>query len=247
MASDPTSSSPGNPPAGQTAEGEGVAAAVPALPATDPTVSDPAVSRPKADEKLIHDFDLDNDDEEELPTYTASEAAGAFATVFGFSWPYLKVYRKAVLIVAFGLLVETLFNVIMPLSLKFLIDDALGEEDFPRALSILGVLAVAGIVTSVVSIWYERWDARLSAAAVADIRQTLFEHSQSLSASYYSRTKKGEILSRFWVDMAAVESVIEHVANSALLPLFELLAGIILMLVLNWQLALVALLRFRSR
>ena len=31
---------------------------------------------------------------------------------------------------ASALLVETLFNVIMPLSLKFLIDDALGEEDF---------------------------------------------------------------------------------------------------------------------
>jgi ATP-binding cassette subfamily B protein len=249
MASDPTSSSPGNPPAGQAAEGEGVAAAIPAPPAadpaaSDPAASDPAVSDPKADEKLIHDFDLDDDDEEELPTYTASEAAGAFATVFGFSWPYLKVYRKAVLIVAFGLLVETLFNVIMPLSLKFLIDDALGEEDFHALYSILGVLAVAGIVTSVVSIWYERWDARLSAAAIADIRQTLFEHSQSLSASYYSRTKKGEILSRFSVDMAAIESVIKHVANSALLPLFELLAGIILMLVLNWQLALVALLVF---
>ena len=62
-------------------------------------------------------------------------------------------------------LVETLFNVIMPLSLKFLIDDALGEEDFQALYKILGVLAVAGIITSIVAVWYERWDARLAAGS----------------------------------------------------------------------------------
>ena len=44
--------------------------------------------------------------------------------------------------VGIGVVVETLFNVIMPLSLKFLIDDALGEEDFQALYKILGVLAV---------------------------------------------------------------------------------------------------------
>ena len=70
----------------------------------------------------------------------------------------------------FGVLVETLFNVIMPLSLKFLIDDALGEEDFQALYKILGVLAVAGIITSIIAVWYERWDARLAAWLIADVR-----------------------------------------------------------------------------
>ena len=35
----------------------------------------------------------------------------------------------------------------MPLSLKFLIDDALGEEDFEALVKILSVLAAAGIIT----------------------------------------------------------------------------------------------------
>ena len=47
----------------------------------------------------------------------------------------------------------------MPLSLKFLIDDALGEEDFGALVEILSVLAVAGIFTSIVAVLYERWDA----------------------------------------------------------------------------------------
>lgn len=186
----------------------------------------------------------DDDDDEDLVAYTASEAAGAFGTVWRFTWPFLSNYRKWMGFVLFGLLVETLFNVIMPLSLKFLIDDALGEEDFQALYIILSVLAVAGIFTSIVAIWYERWDAKLAASVISDVRSRIFEHVQSLPASYFQRTKRGEILSRFSVDMAGFESAVKHVANSALLPFFELLAGVGLMIYLNWQLAAVALLIF---
>ncbi len=92
--------------------------------------------------------------------FTAREAAGAFATVYRFTLPFLKNYKKGLAIVGFGLLVETLFNVIMPLSLKFLIDDALNEEDTQTLYRILVVLATAGIITSIVAVWYELWDAR---------------------------------------------------------------------------------------
>ena len=112
----------------------------------------------------------DDDDDEDLVVFTAQEAAGALATIFGFVKPFLSNYKKMLIFVGFGVLVETLFNVIMPLSLKFLIDDALGEEDFQALYKILGVLAVAGIVTSIVAVWYERWDARLAASMIADVR-----------------------------------------------------------------------------
>ena len=186
----------------------------------------------------------DDDDEEDLVVYTASEAAGAFATIWRFTWPHMRNYKSWVSIVALGLFVETLFNVIMPLSLKFLIDDALGEEDFQALYTILGVLAVAGIITSIVAVWYERWDARLAAGVISDVRAKLFDHVQNLPAAFFGRTKRGEILSRFSVDMAGYESSVKHFANSAALPFLELIAGIGLMIWLNWQLAAVALLVF---
>ena len=90
------------------------------------------------------ELELDDDeDDEDLVVFTAKEAAGALATVYGFIKPFLTSYRKLLAFVGFGVLVETLFNVFMPLSLKFLIDDALGEEDFQALYKILGVLAVA--------------------------------------------------------------------------------------------------------
>ncbi|MGY2989325.1 MULTISPECIES: ABC transporter ATP-binding protein [unclassified Bradyrhizobium] len=191
------------------------------------------------------EFELDDDDDDEdLVVFTAKEAAGALSTIFGFVRPILANYRKPFACVAFGVLVETLFNVIMPLSLKFLIDDALGEEDFGALYKILGVLAVAGIVTSIIAVWYERWDARLGAGIIADVRTRLFDHVQNLPSAYFARTKRGEILSRFSIDLSAFEGSVKTFANSAALPGLELVAGIILMLFLNWQLAVVALLVF---
>jgi ATP-binding cassette subfamily B protein len=190
------------------------------------------------------ELELDDEDDEELAVYTAREAAGALATIYGFVKPSLKNYKKLIAFVGLGVLVETLFNVIMPLSLKFLIDDALGEEDFEALIRILSVLAVAGIITSIVAIWYERWDARLAAALISDVRTRLFEHVQNLPAAFFQRTRRGEILSRFSVDMSAFEGTVKGFANSAALPFFELIAGIILMLFLNWQLAAISLLVF---
>jgi ATP-binding cassette subfamily B protein len=190
------------------------------------------------------ELELDDDEDEDLVVFTAQEAAGALSSVYAFVKPYLGNYKKLLIFVSLGIVIETLFNVIMPLSLKFLIDDALGEEDFQALIKILSVLGAAGIFTSIVAIWYELWDAQLVAGIISDVRTRLFDHVQNLPSAYFARTKRGEILARFSVDLTAFEGAVRAFANSAALPFLELIAGIILMLFLNWQLAAVALLVF---
>jgi ATP-binding cassette subfamily B protein len=221
-------------------------AAIPGKPAAVSTAEQPAPPSDADDEREDDELELDLDDEEDedLVVFTAQEAAGALATIYDFVRPYLANYKKMLALVGLGVVVETLFNVIMPLSLKFLIDDALGEEDFQALYKILGVLAVAGIFTSIVAVWYEKWNARLSAGIIADVRTGLFDHVQNLPSAFFQRTKRGEILSRFSVDLTAFEGAVRTLVGSAALPLLELIAGIVLMLFLNWQLAAVALLVF---
>src|SRR5580704_5879504 len=220
--------------------------AVSGKPVAVSTADKPAPPPDDDDEREDDELELEHDEEEDedLVVFTAQEAAGALATIYDFVRPYLANYKKMLAFVSLGVVVETLFNVIMPLSLKFLIDDALGEEDFQALYKILGVLAAAGICTSIVAVWYEKWDARLVAGIIADVRTRLFDHAQNLPAAFFQRTKRGEILSRFSVDMSAIEGTVKGFATTAALPLFELIAGIILMLFLNWQLAAIALLIF---
>ncbi len=204
-----------------------------------------SVTSPSDEDEDDDELEIDDDEEDEdLVVFTAKEAAGALATIYAFVKPFLKNYKKILTFVGLGVLVETLFNVFMPLSLKFLIDDALGEEDFEALVSILSVLAVAGIFTSIVAVWYERWDAKLAASLISDVRSRLFEHVQNLPSAYFARTRRGEILSRFSIDLSAFEGSIKSFSSSAALPFLELIAGIVLMLFLNWQLAAVSLLVF---
>lgn len=190
------------------------------------------------------DGDEEDDDDGGLAEYTATEAAGAFRTVFGFVAPYLSRHRKGVALVSIGLLVEMAFNVLMPLSLKYLIDEAFEEKDREHLVFILTVLGVAGLLTSIVAIWYEWQDAKVTSEVTADVRKTLFDHLQQLPISFYARARRGEVLSRFSNDMVTFEEAIINLANWGVLPLLELGAGIVLLYFLNWQLALVASLVF---
>src|SRR3569832_1519490 len=143
--------------------GEGVAAsadAPDAVAAEKKLAADLETKLPPDDDEEDDEgkeLELDDEDDEELVVYTAKEAAGALATIYGFVKPFLGNYKKLIAFVGLGVLVETLFNVIMPLSLKFLIDDALGEEDFEALIRILSVLAVAGVITSFVVFWFVCW------------------------------------------------------------------------------------------
>jgi ATP-binding cassette subfamily B protein len=195
------------------------------------------------------DEDDDEDDEEEDDedhdgpvVYTAGEAAGALRGVLSFTWPHLGPHRLGIALVGLGLLVEMAFNVLMPLSLKYLLDEVFEDKDRSELIFILSVLGIAGIVTSVVAIWYEWIDAKVTAAITTDVRRSLFEHIQKLPLSFYERHRRGEILSRFSNDMTTYEESVIHFANWGALPLLELLAGIALLIYLNTELGLLALL-----
>src|SRR5258708_9960186 len=166
------------------------------VPGTKPVVTKPPVAakppRPPDDGDDDDDDDAleidDDEEDEDLVVFTAREAAGALATIYGFVRPFLKKHRKILAFVGLGVLVETLFNVIMPLSLKYLIDDALGEEDFEALVTILSVLAVAGLFSPTVAVWYERWDAKLSASLISDVRERLFGPVPDLPPAYFPLT-----------------------------------------------------------
>lgn len=194
------------------------------------------------DEDGEDDEEEDDEDHDGPVVYTAGEAAGALRGVLSFTWPHLGPHRLGIALVGLGLLVEMAFNVLMPLSLKYLLDEVFEDKDRSELIFILSVLGIAGIVTSVVAIWYEWIDAKVTAAITTDVRRSLFEHIQKLPLSFYERHRRGEILSRFSNDMTTYEESVIHFANWGALPLLELLAGIALLIYLNTELGLLALL-----
>lgn len=196
------------------------------------------------EEEEDEDDEDDEDEDDELVAYDATQVVGAFQSVKDFLRPYFSAYRSQILLLSTGLLLEAAFNAAFPFCLKYLLDDALYDEEYEALEWILGVLGVLGIAISVASIAYDYLNAKVGSRIIGDIRQRIFEHTQKLSAEFYSRTKVGEILSRFSTDMVDVEEAIMHASSWGALPLLELLTGSILLFVLSWKLACTAMLIF---
>lgn len=235
-----------------------MAAAAPAASMAGPAATTPAKAEPpnpgatessrktpaKERARAKDDDDEDEDDDNIPVNYTATEAVGALRSVYNFTRPFLGPQRWGIFLVSIGLIVEMAFNVLMPLALKYLIDEVFDDGDRSQLVFILTVLGVTGLITSVVAIWYEWQDAKVTAAITTDVRKNLFDQIQNLPVSFYNKSRKGEVLSRFSNDMITYEEAVINVANWGVLPLLEITAGIALLLFLNWQLGLVALLIF---
>lgn len=74
-----------------------------------------------------------------------------------------------------------------------------------------------------------------------DLRQMLFNHLQSLSLSYYSRTPVGWIMSRVTNDTERVAELVTWGLLDSTWGIVNILTAMIFMFLLNWQLALVIL------
>jgi ATP-binding cassette, subfamily B, bacterial len=205
----------------------------------------------KAPARKDEDDDDDEDDEEEDDddelsphVVSASETRNALKIMGSFLAPFLPAHRKGITLIIIAVLIETIYNTSFPLLLKYLIDDAINADDPRMLIIILSTMFALGVVSSIVMVWFEWLNADTGSAIIRDIRSRLFDHSQALPVDYYHKNKTGVVMQRFSGDVSQLEETVNHGMQWGVLPLFELIAGILMMFFLNWQLALVALLLF---
>jgi ATP-binding cassette subfamily B protein len=117
--------------------------------------------------------------------------------VLGALLRYARPYRRLVIALVFGLIIDAAYYEAMPLSFKFLIDRAI----VPKRASVLGlivlVLVLALVVAAAAGVWRDRLFARLSSNIQNDIRLGMFAQLQRLGMDYYGSTRGGNILANF--------------------------------------------------
>jgi len=156
--------------------------------------------------------------------------------------PYFRPYRPQVALIAVGLMLETAFNAAFPLSLKILIDGALIDRDRRVLVTVLAVLGGGVVVVSLAALARDYLYARVSSSALGNLRFVMFNHLQWLSMDYYARARVGAVLSRFSGDLAAVEGALAMALPWGVLPSLEVLSSTVLLFVLDYRLALLAML-----
>src|SRR5438093_1697731 len=102
-----------------------------------------------------------------------------------------------------------------------------------------GMIAIA-IATGVLGVFQTLLSNQVGQRVMHDLRAAVFRHLQRLSLAFFTRTRTGEVQSRIQNDIGGVQSVVTNTATSIVSSVTTVVATMIGMLVLSWQLALFA-------
>lgn len=153
---------------------------------------------------------------------------------------YIVPYKKAALFSLGSGLVYTAANVSIPLLIMLGINWGINRGDVWR-LHVVG-LAFFGVTLLHFGANYLQFVAiaRVGQGVLYTLRIQLFNHLQSLSPAFFHRTSVGRIMSRSQSDVLQLQETFELLVV-ALADILSLAGIIIVMLVADWQLALVSL------
>jgi ATP-binding cassette, subfamily B, bacterial len=102
-----------------------------------------------------------------------------------------------------------------------------------------GMIAIA-VVSGVLGVIQTLFSNQVGQRVIHDLRASVFRHLQRLSLAFFTRTRTGEVQSRISNDIGGVQGVVTNTATSIASNITTVVATMIGMLLLNWELALFA-------
>ena len=151
--------------------------------------------------------------------------------------PYMKKYRKTLLIRVICGLAGTSVDLLLPLLQRYALNHYIAERTLDT-LPLYIVLYVAVILFGAVVNYIATHGAMSTEVRVnRDLRSAAFDHLQRLSFSYYNQNAVGYIHSRVMSDTGRIGSLISWTLMDSVWHLSYLVGSIVIMLVINARLA----------
>ncbi len=157
-----------------------------------------------------------------------------------------RPYRGRVALIVVLILITSGLGVVNPLLTKQVFDKALfppGESgpNFGLLYALVGLMIVVPIVAAAIGVFQTYLTTVVGQRVMQDLRNRLFEHLQSMSLRFFTATRTGELQSRLQNDVGGVQNVVTNTASSVLSNVVTVLSTVAAMLILSWQLTLLAL------
>jgi ATP-binding cassette, subfamily B, bacterial len=174
------------------------------------------------------------------PSRSALPAAVSVWEFVARVWQHCRSRPWLVAIIVVACALETAFFWIVPLSVRSLIDNAVGPRDRQHLILVLAGLVSGVIIASVASLQRGRSYAHLQGQVLSDLRFLIFRKIQRLPDSYFSTTCEADVLTRASSDLGAIEAALVISLTWGLMPTLDAAVGTVVLFVLDWRLALIA-------
>ncbi|MFO7945044.1 MAG: ABC transporter ATP-binding protein [Anaerolineales bacterium] len=154
---------------------------------------------------------------------------------------YVRPYWKKLIFVSVLLLLRTGLTLVPPLIQKQVIDQVIGNENLQRLWGLIITLIAVHALTRVVEFGDLYLRHVVGEKFIFDLRVRIYSHLQDLSLSFYENTSTGELMSRVTNDVNVLERFVTHGVALTLADLLRLVGASVVLLTLNWKLAMVML------
>jgi ATP-binding cassette subfamily B protein len=135
-------------------------------------------------------------------------------------------------------------TVVPPLLIERTFNEALfpefGGPDIPLLIELVGLMIAFFVGSAVIGVWQTFLTTRVGNQVMGQLRERLFSHLQGMELAFFSKTKTGTIQSRLQNDVGGVANVLSNTVSSVLGNTVTVIAAFTAMLLLSWQLTLVA-------
>src|SRR5690606_28552250 len=108
--------------------------------------------------------------------------------------------------------------------------------------TLVGTMVVLWVSSSLLGIWQTWLTSRVGNRVMGELRNSLFDRLQGMELAFFTRTKTGVIQSRLQNDVGGVANVLSNTISSVVGNTVTVLASLVTMLILSWQLTIAAVL-----
>ncbi len=151
---------------------------------------------------------------------------------------YLNPYRARFALALVGLVVAAATNLVFPTVIQNVVDSVLDQRDLDLLNTITAVLIGVFLVRSVAEFVQNYNIAYIGERIVTDLRKELYAHLQTLSLSFFTERRVGELISRISSDVTVMRTALTNNVASLLGTAITLVGALVLMVALNWRLTL---------
>ena len=156
-----------------------------------------------------------------------------------------RPYRWQLTAIVALVLVSAGLGILPPLITQRVFDDGLfpsaGGPNLPVLVRLVALMILVFVLSSALGIVQTYFTARVGNRVMGDLRVRLFSHLQSMELGFFTRTKTGVIQSRLQNDVGGVANVLTNTVSNVIGNTVTVIAAAIAMLLLSWQLTIVAL------
>ncbi len=172
--------------------------------------------------------------------YDGSDRPSVDRSLLGRVFAYAKPYRWLLAGVGATIVVVSILNVIPPLLVRALIDEAIPDADLGQ-LTLLGGLMVAVPLVSAGVGAAQRWlSASVGEGIIFDLRTAAFAHLQRMSLRFYTSTRTGELISRLNSDVVGAQQAVTGTFVTIASNVVAVVTTLVVMVGTDWRLTLLA-------